>query len=566
MTEKIWLKHYPPGVPGEINPHAYESVADLFEQSCAKFSHKPAISNFGVQLSYSQLEQASRHFAAYLQQVLALKKGDRLAIMLPNLLQYYVTMFAALRIGLIVVNVNPLYTVTELIHQLNDAQVTGIVVMANFADTVAKALPQTQLKHVIVTELGDLFGFFKSHIANFIVRHIKKLVPSYYLPQSIAFKQALNEGRKHNFQKIILQATDVAYLQYTGGTTGIPKAAVLTHANMIANVEQAYHWVISSNLCEGEEIVMVPLPLYHVFSLTVSTLCFLKMGGLAVLITNPKDLDNFIKQLTRIPYTVFIGINTLLNALLHREDFKKLSFQHLKLAVAGGMPLQKTVADEWYRITGKYVLEGYGLTEASPIVTINPTDVNRFTGSIGLPVPSTDVTIRDDAGNDLAIGMEGEICVKGPQVMREYWHNEAETQQVLTADGWLKTGDLGRFDDEGFLYLLDRKKEMILVSGFKVFPSEVEDVIMKIAAVAEVAVTSMPSETTGEAVKAFVVRKAGVQLSEEEIIQHCHESLTRYKVPKLVEFVDSLPKSAVGKVLRRELQQKNNSDQGNVHA
>lgn len=555
MSDKIWLKQYPPGVPAEIDPNTYSSLVDLLEQSCVKYPDRPAVSNYGSELSYKQLEQLSGNFAAYLQQVLKLSKGERIALMMPNVTQYLVAMYGALRAGLVVVNINPLYTAPEVTHELNDAGAVAVVVMANFAATLQQAVINTQVKQIIVTEIGDLLGFPKNYLYNFVVRHVKKMVPAYQFAHSISFKQVLAEGKKHHWQKISLTHEDPAFLQYTGGTTGTPKAAVLTHGNMVANVEQAYAWVISGTLQAGHEVIVAPLPLYHVFTLTVCAMCFLKMGATVVLITDPRDINNFVKVLNQLPFTVLVGINTLLNALLRHNGFTPETFSHLKLVVAGGMPLQKKIANDWYQTTGVPVLEGYGLTEASPVVTINPTTITTYTGSIGLPVPSTDVSIRDDEGRELPIGEVGEICVKGPQVMHEYWRQPEETKKVFTADGWLLTGDIGRCDEKGFFYLLDRKKEMILVSGFKVYPNEVEDVIMSNHSVAEVAVIGVPSEVSGETVKAFVVKK-DPNLTAEQLIAYCHEHLTRYKIPKMVEFVTSLPKSNIGKVLRRELRER----------
>jgi len=572
MQEKFWLRHYPPQVPADINPDAYTSLVDLFDQTTARFSHTKAVSNFGTDLTYTALADLSKHFAAWLQQAAGLKKGDRFAIMLPNILQYYVAMMGALRAGLVVVNVNPLYTSDELQHQLSDAQVDTILVMTNFAHTVETALPNTPIKKVIITEIGDLFSFPKSFVFNIAARYLKKGIVPFHIPQAIAFKTALAQGKKLSLQPISLDHHDTAFLQYTGGTTGVPKGAVLSHGNIVANVEQATAWIKSAGLIEGKEIILAPLPLYHIFSLNVCGFCFLKLGGKAVLITNPRDMPHFLKVLKRTPYTVFVGINTLFNGLLQQTDFSALSFKALKLVVAGGMPLQKTVAEKWLAVTGIPILEGYGLTEASPIVTINPPgsavgwakDPAVFAGdvptlpvlksnSIGLPVPSTNVAIRDDNNQDVAIGQVGELCVSGPQVMREYWHNIAETKQVFTPDGWLKTGDIARFDEDGFLYIVDRKKDMILVSGFKVYPNEIEAVIAQQPGVKEVAVVGVPSDTSGEAVKAFVVR-SDPALTAKDVIIFCRQHLTGYKTPHLVEFRDELPKSAVGKILRRELQ------------
>ncbi|HVV68343.1 MAG TPA: AMP-binding protein [Gammaproteobacteria bacterium] len=553
MSEKIWLKQYPQDIAAEVDIKAYSSLADLFEKSCAEFKDAPALSNLGSQLSFAELDLLSQHFAAYLQHELQLCLGDRVAIMLPNVMQYYVAMFGILRAGMIVVNVNPLYTALELSHQLADSGATTIIVMENFAHTVQKALPQTPLKHVIVTGIGDLLGGFKSHLVNFFVRHIKKLVPSYQLEHCIRFKQVMAIGKGHIFHKVILNHQNIAYLQYTGGTTGVPKAAILTHGNMLANVMQAITFVNAGSIInKGKDTVIVPLPLYHIFSLTVCALSFLRLGCKASLITNPRDLKAFIKELARTRYEVMVGINTLFNALMHRAEFRKLSFNSLKLVITGGAPVLKSVAVEWHKLTGVQILEGYGLTEASPIVTINPVNISHFTGSIGVPVPSTDVVIKDDNGYDLPVGQAGELCIKGPQVMQGYWNNAAETSKVFTEDGWLKSGDIAKFDEQGFLYLVDRKKDMILVSGFNVYPNEIEDVLTSHPGILETAVIGIANDLTGEAVKAFVVKKDPL-LTAEQIIAFCREKLTGYKIPKDIEFVSELPKSNVGKVLRKEL-------------
>lgn len=553
MSEKPWLKNYPTHVPAEIGWKCYDSIPELIQKICQKFSRKSAITNFGVHLSYSRLYQLSEYFAAFLQQKLQLKKGNRIAIMLPNVMQYHVVMFGALRAGLVVVNVNPLYTHYELAEQLHDAEVTAVVVLANFASVLQSALPKIpSVKQVIVTEIADLLGFGRAWFGNWWVRHVKKQVPSYQISGVIDFRTALRQGRKQAFKTVSLCQKDLAFLQYTGGTTGTPKAAMLTHGNILANVEQAYDWVMGGVLRAGEEVVIAPLPLYHIFSLTVCAFCFLKMGASVVLVTNPKDISSLIRLLRRTSYSVLIGINTLCNALLQHPDFKRLSFKTLKMVIAGGMPVQSAMAEAWQRVTGKVIIEGYGLTEASPIVTINRTDEPKFTGSVGFPIPSTEVSIRQDEGKPLPIGEIGEIWVRGPQVMSGYWRNQAETRAVLTEEGWLKTGDMGRLDALGLLYLVDRKKDMILVSGFNVYPNEVEAVLSRYPGVIEVAVVGVPSSTSGEAVKAFVI-KADPNITAEHLIAFCHQHLAHYKTPKIIEFVSELPKSPVGKVLRRRL-------------
>lgn len=549
--EKIWLKSYPANVPAEINPQQVVSLVDLLEKNCQCYANNFAFSNLGTSLSYKDLETQSRHFAAYLQEVLQLKKGARVAIMLPNILQYPIVMFGILRAGLIVVNINPLYTAPELAHQLKDSGAETIVVLANFANVLEKAFPVTQVKHVIITEIGDLMGPIKSQLVNFVVKYVKKMVPTWNIPDAVTFKKVMVQGAQKTFNKVAVNAADIAYLQYTGGTTGVAKGAMLTHGNMVANILQTLTYV-SAAVRQGQETVIVALPLYHIFSLTICCLAFLASGGHGILITNPRDIPNFVKELRKIPFSVLVGVNTLFNALLNNAEFRKLDFSTLHLNVAGGMAMQRAVADRWQQLTGKFILEGYGLTEASPVVSVNPTDITSFTGSIGLPLPSTDVKICDEDDNELPLGEVGELWVKGPQVMKGYWHKEEETKNVLTPDGWLKTGDIVRMDEKGFIYIVDRKKDMIIVSGFNVYPNEVEEVIASHPGVLEVGVIGVPSLQTGEAVKAFVVKK-DPNLTEKEILDFVHQRLTRYKVPKIIEFKSELPKSNVGKILRRKL-------------
>lgn len=549
--EKIWLKSYPDNVPAEINTQLFNSLTELLEKNCQNYWNKIAFSNLGTLLTYGDLEAKSRDFAAYLQQVLGMKKGDRVAIMLPNILQYPVAMFGVLRAGLTVVNVNPLYTAPELAHQLKDSGAQTIIVLANFASVLEKALSVTQIKHVIVTEIGDLMGFGKAQLVNFVIRHVKKMVPAWHIPHAVTFNTAMAEGKNRGFEKLKIHAEDIAYLQYTGGTTGVAKGAMLTHGNMVANVLQTVTFV-SAAVREGEEIVIVALPLYHIFSLTICCLAFLELGGHGVLITNPRDIPHFVKELKKIPFNVFVGVNTLYNALLNNSEFRLLDFSSLRLSVAGGMAMQRSIAEKWQQLTHNFILEGYGLTEASPVVTINPTDIKAFTGSIGLPIPSTDVKICGENDAEVALGEPGELWVKGPQVMLGYWQKEAETKNVLTPDGWLKTGDIVRMDEKGFVYLVDRKKDMIIVSGFNVYPNEVEDVISAHPGVLEVGVIGVPSGQSGETVKAFIVKK-DPNLTEKDILDFCHQRLTRYKVPKIIVFKSELPKNNVGKILRREL-------------
>lgn len=546
--EKIWLKHYQSGVPTEINPDRYSSLVELFQTSCKKFADLPALSNFGCHLTYRKLVELSQAFAAYLQKVLRCKKGDRIAIMMPNILQYPVALFGALQAGLIVVNTNPLYTAREVVHQINNAGVEIIVVLANFAHIIQDVLPQTKIKHVIVTELGDLFPWPKSWVFNWVVKFIKRAVPKWSIPQAIDFNKLLAQGKHIKVEPVLIQSSDIAFLQYTGGTTGVPKGAMLTHRNMVANVEQVVAWM-SPALQEGREIIVTPLPLYHIFSLTVNLLSFLHYGALSVLITNPRDIPNLVKELAKIPFTTITGVNTLFNALLNNPQFSKLNFSHLKIALGGGAAVQHAVAERWKKITGKPLLEGYGLTEASPVVCVCPLNLRAYNGSIGLPVSSTEISFRDENDVEVPWGEPGELCVKGPQVMKGYWQS---MEKIFTEEGWLKTGDIGRMDDQGFIYLLERKKDMILVSGFNVYPSEVESVIAEYPGVKEVGVAGVPDEQSGEAVKAFIV-KNDPSLTEEAIRTFCHEKLTGYKRPKFIEFRESLPKSPIGKILRREL-------------
>ena len=551
--KKIWLKRYPEGAPAEINPDEYRSLVDLFEQSCRRFAEHNAFANMGYVMTFAELDAKSRDFAAYLQNELGLKQGDRMAIMMPNLLQYPVALFGILRAGLTVVNVNPLYTPRELAHQMNDSGSQAIIIVANFAHVLAEVVGSTKLQHIIVTELGDLLPFPKSLIVNFVVKYIKKMVPSYDLPGAIAFKTALQKGSKQTLQPVSVEGEDLAFLQYTGGTTGVSKGAMLTHRNMVANVLQVSSYV-GTVFGEGKEIIITALPLYHIFCLTVNCLFFLKYGGLNVLITNPRDIPGFVKELKNTgKFTSISGVNTLFNGLINNPDFAKLDFSALKLAVGGGMTVQRAVAKKWENITGTHLLEGYGLTESSPVVTINPPDLKEFNASIGLPVPSTDISIRDDNGNEVPLGEPGELCVKGPQVMRGYWQRPEDTAKTITADGWLLTGDMATVDEQGFVRIVDRKKDMVLVSGFNVFPNEIEDVIAHMEDVLEVACIGVPDEKSGEAVKVFVVCKPGTNLTADDIRAHCKKELTGYKVPKHVEFRDELPKSNVGKILRREL-------------
>lgn len=553
--EKIWLKSYPSGVPAEINPDAYQSITDVFDQSCKEFKNNPAYYNMGKTLTFGEIDHYSRCFTNYLQQTLKVKKGSRIAIMLPNLLQYPIAMLGAFRAGLVVVNVNPLYTATELQHQLNDAEVETIVVLSNFAHTLEVALPNVKsLKNIIVTSIGDMLSPLKGMMIDFVLKYIYRKVPAYDLKNAISFKHILANGDAAKAETVPVTNGDIAFLQYTGGTTGVAKGAVLTHRNMIANMQQADAWC-GARLKPGKEIIITALPLYHIFSLTANCLFFAKIGGLNVLITNPRDLPAMVKEIRKFKFTAITGVNTLFNALLNNAEFKKLDFSALRLSLGGGMAVQRAVAEKWKKLTGKPILEAYGLTETSPCVTINPTDHEDFNGSIGLPVSSTNVCVMDEEHHILSIGEEGELAVKGPQVMKGYWNNETETKKVFTEDGWLLTGDIAKIDEDGYVYLLERKKDMILVSGFNVYPNEVEDVIAQMEGVKEVAVVAIPDENSGEVPKAFIVQE-GNSLTKEAVIAFARKSLTGYKVPKEIAFVDELPKTNVGKILRRELRDK----------
>lgn len=548
--EKVWLKRYPADVPAEIDPDRYSSLVEMFENAVLRYADQPAFINMGEVMTFRKLEERSRAFAAYLQQGLGLQKGDRVALMMPNLLQYPIALFGILRAGMVVVNVNPLYTPRELEHQLNDSGAAAIVIVSNFAHTLEKVVFKTQVKHVILTRMGDQLSTAKGTLVNFVVKYIKRLVPKYYLPDAISFRTALQKGRRMQYVKPDIINTDMAFLQYTGGTTGVAKGAMLTHRNMQSNLEQAKA-AYAPLLQPGHELVVTALPLYHIFALTMNCLLFIELGGRSLLITNPRDIPGMVKELSRYPFTAMTGVNTLFNALLNNEEFTKLDFSTLRLSVGGGMPVQKAVAEKWEKLTGKHLLEGYGLTECSPLVTGNPYDLKHYSGSIGLPVPSTDVRLVDDEGNDVAMGEPGELWVRGPQVMLGYWQRPEATDEVLK-DGWLATGDIATLDEQGFLRIVDRKKDMILVSGFNVYPNEIEDVVALHAKVLESAAVGVPNEVSGETVKLFVVKK-DASLTQEELLTHCRRYLTGYKVPRIVEFRDELPKSNVGKILRREL-------------
>lgn len=549
--EKVWLKSYPPGVPAEIDVNEFSSIGDLFSKGVQVFGARAAYTNMGMVLTYADLDRLSGQFASFLQQQVKGPKGTRVALMMPNLLQYPIAMFGALRAGYTVVNVNPLYTARELEHQLKDSGAEAIVVVENFASTVEQVLPAVKLSTVVVTSLGEMLGFPKRQIVNFVVRHVKKMVPRWNLPGYISFSDALARGASRKPLPVTVDHEDVAFLQYTGGTTGVAKGAVLTHGNIIANLQQAHAW-LKPFLGKEPEVIITALPLYHIFSLTANCLTFFKLGATNVLITNPRDIPGFIKEMGRHRFTAITGVNTLFNALLNNSEFGKLDFSRLHITLGGGMAVQQAVAEKWRQVTGKPLVEAYGLTETSPAVCINPLDLVEFNHAIGLPISSTDISIRDDTGAEVAIGGRGELCVKGPQVMREYWSRPDETKNVFTADGYLRTGDVATMDENGFVRIVDRMKDMILVSGFNVFPNEVEDVVASHPGVLEVAAVGVHDERSGEAVKVFVVRK-DLSLTKDEIVAHCRKSLTSYKVPHFIEFRDELPKTNVGKILRRAL-------------
>lgn len=549
--QRPWYSSYQKGVPKTVDPSQFSSIADILQNSFRKFSDRPAFTNMGKTITYSELESASLKFASFLQRDLGLKKGARVALMMPNILQYPVALFGVLQGGFTAVNVNPLYTPRELEHQLKDSGAETIIILANFANTLAKVVDKTPVKNVIVTELGDLLGFPKSLLINAVVKYLKKMVPAYSLPQARSFNSCLAAGDQSSFEKPQLNHEDVAFLQYTGGTTGVSKGAILTHGNICANVVQAKAW-IAPFLQEGGEIIITPLPLYHIFSLTANCLIFSSVGALNVLITNPRDIPGFVKELKKWKFTAFTGVNTLFNALNNAPGFDGCDFSALKLTLGGGMAVQKAVAEKWKTITGVPLIEAYGLTETSPAACINPMNLKEYNGYIGVPICSTDVVIKDDSGKTLDLGEVGEVCIKGPQVMKGYWNRDDETAKVMTSDGFFKTGDVGYMAPEGFVKLVDRKKDMILVSGFNVYPNEVEDIVAAHPKVMECAAIGIPDEKSGEVVKIFVVRK-DPSLTPEEVIEHCRKELTAYKVPRQVEFRQELPKTNVGKILRREL-------------
>ena len=555
MTDsKPWLSSYPEGVPTEIDLNEFSSVNDVFDEAVRNYADRPAFHNMGTTLTYTELDQRVAQFAAFLECKLGLKKGDRIVLMMPNCLQYPIALFGALRAGLVVVNTNPLYTPRELKHQLQDSGAKAVVVLDNFGATVETVLKELKVPHIITSGLGDQLSGLKRPIVNFVVKRIKKMVPAYSIPGAIRFNDALAAGKAQNCSRPKVEHGDTAFLQYTGGTTGVAKGAVLTHRNMIANMQQASAWV-GRNIEMGKEIIITALPLYHIFALTANSLVFMKFGGLNWMITNPRDMPGFIKELKKSNFTAITGVNTLFNGLLNTAGFSELDFSRLHVSLGGGMAVQRAVAERWKKTTGCTLVEAYGLTETSPAAVINPVTLAEYNGAIGLPIPSTDARIIDEEGNEVSTGNPGELCIKGPQVMKEYWQRPEETAKVLSADGWLRTGDIARMDEAGYFYIVDRKKDMILVSGFNVYPNEIEGVMVAMPGVLEAAAIGVPDEHSGEAVKLFVVRK-DPSLTEAQVKEYAHGSLTGYKRPRHVEFVTELPKTNVGKILHRELRER----------
>ena len=557
--ERIWLKSYPEGVPADIDVNQLPTLGRLIDDSCTRFADSVAYVQMGRSLKFSDIDRLARHFAAYLQKTTRMAKGERLAIMLPNVLQYPIAMFAALRSGLVVVNTNPLYTAPELEHQLVDSGATAILVLENFAHVVQKVLPRTQLKHVFVTAVGDLLGFPKSAIVNYVVRKRRKQVPDWHIDGAVSFNTALSEGGRSTPDAVDIRTEDIAFLQYTGGTTGVAKGAVLTHANITANILQSEAW-ITPVFRKDAGTLITPIPLYHIFALTANCLLFLRLGWRNILIINPRDFPAVIKELKKYPFSYISGVNTLFNALLNQPDFATVDFSQLKVTLGGGMAVQAAVAKRWKEVTGKQLTQAWGLTETSPAACINP-PLEDFNGAIGLPISSTEIAIRDDAGNDLAVGEIGEICVRGPQVTVGYWNRPDETEKVMLPGHWLRTGDIGRMDERGYVFIEDRKKDMILVSGFNVYPNEVEAVAATHPAILEVAAVAQPDEHSGEVVALFVVRK-DPSLSERAVIDFCRQSLAAYKTPRHVYFRDELPKTNVGKILRKALREEVGAAQG----
>jgi long-chain acyl-CoA synthetase len=553
MQERPWLASYPAGVPAEIDVDEYPSIVAVLQNAIDKYRDRPAFSNLGRTITYGDVDRLSAQFAAYLLGELKLKRGDRVAIMMPNCLQYPIATFGILRAGLTVVNTNPMYTPRELRHQLVDSGASAILVLDNFGHTVQQVLKDTEVKTVITTGLGDCLPFPKRSIVNFVLKYVKKMVPEYDIPGAVRFNDVLARGSQLAFNPVEIGPEDLAFLQYTGGTTGVAKGAMLTHRNLVANMQQASAW-IGTNVRYGEETIITALPLYHIFALTANGLVFMKFGGLNHMITNPRDMPAFVKELRRTRFSAITGVNTLFNGLLNTPGFDRIDFSGLHLTLGGGMAVQRAVADRWKQATGCTLVEAYGLTETSPAACINPMDLAEYNGSIGLPIPSTDACVKDEDGNTLPVGEIGELCIKGPQVMRGYWRRPDETDKVIDRDGWLHTGDMARMDEKGFFYIVDRKKDMILVSGFNVYPNEIEDVIAMMPGVLEVAAVGVPDEKSGEAVKVVIVRKDPA-LTADQVLAHARANLTGYKLPRFVEFRNELPKTNVGKILRRELRE-----------
>ena len=550
--ERIWLKSYPPGVPADIDASGYRNIGDILRSACAKHAAQPAFTNMDATITFAELDKLSRDFGAWLQAKAGLERGDRVAIMMPNLLQYPVALLGALRAGFVVVNCNPLYTPRELEHQLHDSGAKAIVILENFAHTLEQVIAKTPVKTVVTTRIGDMLGFPKSLVTNLVVKHVKKMVPAFRLPGAVAWSEVLGQGARERLEEPPLTHADLAFLQYTGGTTGVSKGAMLTHGNIVSNLMQSGTWV-GGRMTDGAEIVITALPMYHIFALTGNCLSFLRRGAHNVLITNPRDLPKFVAELRKYPFSAITGVNTLFNALMNTPGFSELDFSKLKLTLGGGMAVQRAVAERWKQVTGVPLLEAYGLTETSPGACINPVvEGFEFNGTCGLPIPSTVVTIRDDEGKILAPGEVGEICIAGPQVMKGYWNRPDETANVMTHDGAFRTGDIGLMTPEGYVKIVDRKKDMILVSGFNVYPNEVEDVVAMLPGVLEVCAVAAPDEKSGEVVRLVVVRKDPA-LDRDQVLEHCRKHLTGYKVPKIVEFWKELPKTNVGKVLRREV-------------
>ena len=550
--EKVWFQNYPEGSPTTLDTSKYDSILDILDKAIREHPDRPAYINMGQVLTFRKLEERSRAFAAYLQNELKLERGERVALMMPNLLQYPIALFGILRAGLVVVNVNPLYTPRELEHQLQDSGATAIVVVSNFASTLEKIVFNTKVKHVILTRMGDQLSFGKRNLVNFVVKYVKKLVPKYKLPNAVTFREVLSIGKFRQYVRPQIDREDLAFLQYTGGTTGVAKGAMLTHGNIITNIFQA-KWIAEPFIGDHakQRVAVLALPLYHVFALTVNCLLFLELGVTSLLITNPRDIDGFVKELKKYRFEAITGVNTLFNALLNNENFKEVDFSRLKLSVGGGMAIQQSVATRWLDLTGCNIIEGYGMTECSPLIAACPINVVKHNGTIGVPVPNTDIKIIKDDGSEAQLGEAGELWVKGEQVMRGYWQRPEATAEVLK-DGWMATGDIVIMDESYSLRIVDRKKDMILVSGFNVYPNEIEDVVMLNYKVAEVVAIGVPHEVSGETIKIFVVKKDD-SLTRDELRQHCRQHLTGYKVPKDIEFRDELPKSNVGKILRRVL-------------